>query len=910
MKKLYALLVLTLCLFVGVSANAQTVVFDFAANPWNHALGSGSGETAAAGDVETLVATGGDAATGAVYEVELVCVQGTANQPPRMWTGPQLRVYNGNTLTLKPTDSSKAVVGVTFTATGANYYNITTNVGTLEETNWTGNHTEVTFTGTGTSRLTQMTVVLADKDNQTVTPGATVTMPSISPRNNTNRTDSVVVTITGDETTAIYYTIDGSDPTEKSLPYTGPFTLKESATVKAIAFNTEGVSSSIAEVTYTITPSEQGGGTGEETDPSGTTTGKEYLFAPALEMTSGKQYLIVAQVDNTYYMAKPITSNYGYLKVDEVTKMEDGMIVLNSLDNAFTISEVSGAAAATYTITQSDGRQLYQKGTYTSFNVDAAPTEGQGWFVSLIDDVTTWTITNASVNKYVQYSTTHKSFGSYADEQGLLPQLYVLYQERDVTEEGGGGQTDPTEDTEYTTVTFPFSENPWQLELGSQGNDKAGAISEPITMEGVTFTADNGGGSTVVRMWDNNGNVTMRTYNGTAITFAVTDATQAIYKLEFDANGMNYTSEIGSVDVNGKTWTGNASSVTLAANKTTQVKTVTVYLGARTDETVVPGVYVAAPVISPSAGEKNDSVTVSIKAGEGSYIYYTLDGTDPTWNSQLYSEPFKLYETTTVKAIAYDDEGNPSQVTEAVYTITITEHNDPDPVDEGVIFSDAATNSTTTQLVVNNVVLPEQLTSVWRFDSRYGAVASGYYAADKANLATEAVLITPVLAIPALDASNPEVKPTLSFEHAIGYVAASLAGGYMELAARVITIESTDAGVRSLKATTEWKPLTLTFPELNEGKNFSNFEEVEIDLSEYAGQNIELGFIYKSTTEVAPTWEVRNIEVTCRKKEATGIEAITVAPTQGAAVYDLQGRRVMNPARGIYIVGGRKVYIK
>lgn len=908
MKKLYSLLVLTLCLLAGLSANAQTVVFDFAANPWQHELGSGSGESAALGNMVDPIAAEADG-----YSVEMSFEQGSAQQPIRMWTGPQLRVYNGNSFTLKPVDSGKAIVGVTFTAAGASNFGLTTTAGTLDGTAWTGNHTEVTFTGTKTNRLTAISVELADVNAQTVSPGANVTMPIISPRNNTNRTDSVTVSITGDSTTTIYYTLDGTDPTDSSTPYAGPFTLFESATVKAVAYNAEGAKSAVAEVTYTITAGEQPGEQTDTTATDTTTGGKEYLFTRATEIVSGSQYLIVANVDSVLYVAKPISTNYGYLKVDQASVVND-TIVLNNLDNAFIFTaQAAEAGGSVYTITQSDGRLVYQTGTYNSFNVSDEPADGRYWDVALAN--MGWTITNISVNKYVQYSTSHTSFGSYANEQGLLPHLYVFSGVREVG--GSGEQTDTTAtDTtvvnpDYETVTFPFSQNPWNLETGSQGNDKVGGVTEPITEGAVTFSTDNGGGSTVVRMWDSNGNITLRTYRGTAITFAVQAEALAIYRIEFEANGMNYTSEIGQIDATQKTWSGNATSVTLAANATTQVKTVTVYLGERNAETVVPGVYVAAPVISPGGGEKKDSVTVSIKAGEGAYIFYTVDGSEPDWNSTRYADSFKLYESATVKAIAYDDEGNPSTVTEVTYTIVISEQTDTTATDttatEGVIFSDAATSSQN-DLIVENVVLPDQMTYIWRFDSKYGAVASGYDAANKQNLPAEAVLKTPILSIPALDAADPEAKPALSFDHAIGYVSAAAASGYMELKARAL--DEPTATTRALKAG-EWVVLPLTFPDLKEGKNFSDFAEVEVDLSEFAGRDIEIGFFYKSDAEVAPTWEVRNIEVTCRKKEATAIEALTIQPAaQAAAVYDLQGRRVSNPSRGVYIVGGRKVYIK
>jgi len=45
--------------------------------------------------------------------------------------------------------------------------------------------------------------------------------------------------------------------------------------------------------------------------------------------------------------------------------------------------------------------------------------------------------------------------------------------------------------------------------------------------------------------------------------------------------------------------------------------------------------------------------------------------------------------------------------------------------------------------------------------------------------------------------------------------------------------------------------------------------------------------------------------------ETTGISTVkTAADTKDAAVYDLQGRRVMQPTKGLFIVGGKKVVIK
>ena len=50
-------------------------------------------------------------------------------------------------------------------------------------------------------------------------------------------------------------------------------------------------------------------------------------------------------------------------------------------------------------------------------------------------------------------------------------------------------------------------------------------------------------------------------------------------------------------------------------------------------------------------------------------IYYTIDGSDPTETSSVYSDPIQISETTTVKAFVKDQEGNFSAVAEQTYTI-------------------------------------------------------------------------------------------------------------------------------------------------------------------------------------------------------------------------------------------------
>lgn len=78
---------------------------------------------------------------------------------------------------------------------------------------------------------------------------------------------------------------------------------------------------------------------------------------------------------------------------------------------------------------------------------------------------------------------------------------------------------------------------------------------------------------------------------------------------------------------------------------------------------------IAKPTFAPAATDFVGSTMVTLAAGEGLDIYYTLDGTEPTTASTKYAEPFALSATTTVKAIAYNaTTSKASEVAEKTYT--------------------------------------------------------------------------------------------------------------------------------------------------------------------------------------------------------------------------------------------------
>ena len=149
----------------------------------------------------------------------------------------QYRFGKGQTMTVSSTVGNITKVEFTCTAnetaqygpgnfTGATTgeYTFEGNIGT-----WTGDAAEFSMVASGAQvRATQIVVTVGAAD-----PNA-VAAPTIS--GDTQFEESTTVTITAtDAEAALFYTIDESDPTTSGIAYTVPFTLTETATVKAAA---------------------------------------------------------------------------------------------------------------------------------------------------------------------------------------------------------------------------------------------------------------------------------------------------------------------------------------------------------------------------------------------------------------------------------------------------------------------------------------------------------------------------------------------------------------------------------------------------------------------------------------------------------------------------------------------------
>lgn len=343
-------------------------------------------------------------------------------------------------------------------------------------------------------------------------------------------------------------------------------------------------------------------------------------------------------------------------------------------------------------------------------------------------------------------------------------------------------------------------------------------ITEDKTWTAVNVTLVSSG---KYRWWDNDGTLRFYKDDASAMTISVPEG-YVITNIDI-TGGQAFSANIGDY-ASGK-WTGSAQSVTLAyaaSSGSVNVKTVTVTYEAGT------AVNVPVPTFNPEAGEVEAGTTVEIICpDEAEGIEYSFD--QSTWNEVI--EPFTISEATTIYARAYDIDGNLSSVVSASYTIkeeTPAYETVTLPYEETLVSSQG-------KFVIENVTLGG-LEAVWK-TSQYGMTANG----NKCTSDIESWFISPLI-----DAST-ATELSMAFEQNVRYFAST------EKAAEEITLWVREG------ANGTWSQLTI--PNI-ENVNNNNFSDAgTINLNEYAGKTIQLGFKYTATTTSPGRWEIKNLTV-------------------------------------------------
>ncbi len=198
------------------------------------------------------------------------------------------------------------------------------------------------------------------------------------------------------------------------------------------------------------------------------------------------------------------------------------------------------------------------------------------------------------------------------------------------------------------------------VDLGTQ----AGSSSEEdhVTKNGVTIAASpigSFGNGQQYRVYKNSDFIVTSTVGD--ITKIVVTCTASGEEKYGPGCLINPTSGSYTFEGNTGTWTGSASSVSMnAAEYQVRMTKVEVYIGGEVQKVLT--ISGTTPFTT--------STTVTITPSNADYaVYYTLDGSDPRTSStqQVYSAPFTLTATTTVKAVEEDLAGVLSDVVEKTF---------------------------------------------------------------------------------------------------------------------------------------------------------------------------------------------------------------------------------------------------
>lgn len=186
------------------------------------------------------------------------------------------------------------------------------------------------------------------------------------------------------------------------------------------------------------------------------------------------------------------------------------------------------------------------------------------------------------------------------------------------------------------------------------------------------------------------------------------------------------------------------------------------------------------------------------------------------------------------------------------YTAADLENGGGETPDEDITLYSETFGTNQGAFTIENKVLPEGTTYIWKFDSRNGMKASAYV--NKTNYASEGWLVSP-----KFDCTNATAL-TLSFSEAANFFTSA------ENVSTYTSVKVKEVG------TDTWTDLTLSARASGTGWAFT--DGITADLSAYVGKKMQIAFVYTSSAELAGTWEVKNFELKGKGEVTTESEVV------------------------------------
>lgn len=498
---------------------------------------------------------------------------------------------------------------------------------------------------------------------------------------------SVDVTIACEtEGATIYYTLDGTDPSDASTAYTEAIHITETTTVKAIAIK-NALSSEIVSATYTISNIE--------------TVATPVITPEAGSYNTPQQITIVCEtaeavIHYTTDGTDPTAESTSY--TEPFTLSASATVKAIAVKEGMNNSQIASAAYTMPVFLEN------LAAVYSTANNDQYKITGDVVFVfrdhryMFVKDATAGMMIFDNNDSIIttEYNEGDVISGGIMGKTSIFRGLYEVVPTANLAV-----STENNGPVEPIVVTIPQMSNE---------ND---FMSQLVTVQNLTVTGIDGqniivsDGENTMKIYDRFNLITESDYTVDDVITSVTGLVSKynsdyqifprtaadIVKREVPADPI-FTPEAGiyttSVTVTLACETEGATIYYTLNDTDTEVEytapltfteTTTIYAFAEKNSvrsqtvsatyTITDMEIVATPTITPNGGEFETSVEVTLACETtDAAIHYTTDGTDPTAESTLYENPFTLNATTTVKAIAMKENMQNSAIAEATFTKT------------------------------------------------------------------------------------------------------------------------------------------------------------------------------------------------------------------------------------------------
>ena len=594
-------------------------------------------------------------------------------------------------------------------------------------------------------------------------------------------------------------------------------------------------------------------------------------------------YVIAAKAnDGKYYPFGKLndpSKNYGYIYPDAIT-VTDGIISSdNGADQVITIEEGKEG----YTLLNTNMQYIYQSGTFNSFNFTSSlPTEGGEWSIEANGDGT-FKLKNIEKDKNVKLTLYNGSYSygsypasSYTYLEDAMKEESKLFTIKDVTLPEGSSYVwshDPDygyyEASAYVGGKYLPAES-WFVSSVIDLSE----TSNPMLKLDFAFNFLNGN-----KAEDFMQIKASTDYAGDVKTATWTDLVYDGSKF----NGWNFIAQ--SVDL--KQFEGKKITLAFAYKSTDQcaptaeIKNLAIVNGQYWDVCLfkeVPESDVAAQMLKMSRASGAYANTAALYVyREGAWVEYTNDDVNvKVADPALYAEVgadyivrpdniFPIYLTQNYpfaargdKAVViYRNSSNAVSAKEYAFTagwvavenyskrttIFVKEADASYITQAGVYLDESLLNNDDGGFVAQNISMTG-VNYVWSLDSRYGWKASGYLGT---NYPTESWLLTP-----AIDLSE-AITPQLSFDAAVNFLSGANLSDHIGIK---VSVDYTDDVKKC-----NWTDIELDASQWPVGNSWDFSVVGPYDLSAYVGQIVHVAFVYKSTKDTAPTWEVQNVLV-------------------------------------------------